>query len=545
MLEKNRLSFIVLIAGVIGIAAYYLGLFTDLTADAGKYATIARHMFESGDLINLKIHGEAYDQKPPLIFWLATLGFKLGGLNNFSYKIFQVLYGFLGIFFTYKLGESLHNKAIGKIAAYFLFFSQFYFLYCMDIHTDLLIQTNVTLAIWQLSEYLKNKKVLNFVLAFVGTGLAILSKGPIGAAVPAFALCTHLILKKDFKQLFHPKWILGILIATIVASPALIGLYNQFGLEGIKFFIWTNNVGRISGEYVNLNNTDLFFYVHNLLYLYAPWAFLLALSVFWGARSFLKAPLKQESYLITGGTLFYFIIISLAKAKSPNYIFIIIPLLTILTAKWTYLLSNKPESKAFKTFRLFQNIYFALLCSFMILLMSYLFPPSKPTYLYLTISIIALCIYIYIQKGHVLEKLLLPSILIIAITNLYISTNIYPLIFSYQAATKATRIYNEMGKPEDSLYNYLYPQYELFFYSKTNAIQLNNTDRIKDVVKKGNAWIYTNNNGLDSLNLLNAPIDTIYELQNKGMNHMGIKFILPKTREESLNKMYLIRINNY
>ncbi len=541
MFEKNRLSILTFLALLLGLAAYYFGLFIDLTGDAGKYAAIARHIVESGDYINLKIHGEAYDQKPPLIFWLATWGFKIGGLNNWSYKIFSVLYAFLGLFFTYKMGESLYNKRTGKIAAFLLGFSQFYFLYCMDIHTDLLLQANVAFAIWQLSEYLKTKKYLNFTLAFAAIGLALMSKGPIGGAVPAFALGTHLILKRDFKQLFHPKWALGILIALVVASPAFIGLLNQFGLEGIKFFFWTNNVGRISGEYVG-ENTDYLFYVHNMLYLYAPWSLLLIGSLFYEFRSISKNPLQQKEYLLLGGIWIYFIIISVAKAKSPNYIFILVPLFSVLTAKWADHFIDLPESKGLKFFRIIQNTSFGLTWVFLIALMTYLFPSWNWQYWTLFVLVAAACFYIFKQKGFIAEKLLLPSVLIIALTNFYLNKHVFPYTFSFQASTKATRMFNEKAGDDEQLYNYLYDQFELFFYGKTNAEQIKDLDQLNEVIHKHGSWIFTTEAGYDSIKqLAPAPIDTVYLLKHRGMNRIGGKFIFPSKRESSLENTYLIK----
>jgi len=50
---------------------------------------------------------------------------------------------------------------------------------------------------------------------------------------------------------------LGIIIALFVVSPSLIHLYKSFGTEGIRFFLITNNFGRISGGYAG-SGTDFF-----------------------------------------------------------------------------------------------------------------------------------------------------------------------------------------------------------------------------------------------------------------------------------------------
>ncbi|WP_163708656.1 ArnT family glycosyltransferase [Mangrovibacterium lignilyticum] len=528
-------------AVLLTVLAYYFGLFIDLTGDAGKYGAIARHVFESGDLINLKIHGEAYDQKPPLLFWLAALGFKLGGLQNWTYKLFPVIYSIAGIYFTAKLGETLYNKHTGKLAVVFLGTSEIYFLFTMDVHTDLILQANVTLAIWQLANYLKTRKALNFIWAFVAIGLAMTSKGPIGAAIPAFALGTHLILKKDFKQLFHQKWLLGIAIAFLIATPAFLGLVNQFGLKGLKFFFITNNLGRITGEYAG-NNTDPFFYLHSLLYLFIPWSTLLIFAIFREFRQIKQEGTNKSEYLTFGGIWIFFIIASISKGKAPHYIFMLIPMFAVICSKWVNILIENKNGKALKIVLYTQNTLYTLLLIFSLITATYLFPPKK---LILVVPlIVALAGYILTLKSNFSYKykLILPGVLLISSLNIYINANVLPKAFSYQASTRAAILYDVNAEEGEKLYNYLYRQYELFFYPKTETIQLYSMERLKENPPAHNFWIFTNQVGLDSIQN-NAQISIIenHPLKNRGMNSAGLQFILPDTRELSLNTMYLIK----
>jgi len=198
------------IAFLLVILGWIFGLFIDLTGDSGLYAAISRQMVESGDWLNLKINGEPYDQKPHLFFWLAGLGIQLFGNSNWAFKLFPFLFGLSSIYFTFRLARLLYNELSGKLAALLAGTSQMFFLYFFDFHTDTVLQAAVTLAIWQLAEYLDNKKPAHFILGFVGIGLAMLTKGPVGAVLPFFFVLIYLLLKKDFRQLFHPKWILGI-----------------------------------------------------------------------------------------------------------------------------------------------------------------------------------------------------------------------------------------------------------------------------------------------------------------------------------------------
>ena len=98
-MQKNRLLIIILsFFFLVGIVNYISGLSIDVTRDAGKYATVAKEVYQNGNLVNLTVHNEPYDQKPPLLFWLGALGFTIGGISNFWFKFpvfILVLFGFL------------------------------------------------------------------------------------------------------------------------------------------------------------------------------------------------------------------------------------------------------------------------------------------------------------------------------------------------------------------------------------------------------------------------------------------------------------------
>lgn len=531
----------VVLALVLVVLAYFLGLFVDTTGDAGKYAAIARNIIESGDFINLKIHGEPYDQKPQLLFWLAALGLKVGGLHNWSFKLFPILYGFSGFWFTFKLGETLYNKNTGKLAALMLATSWVFFLFTMDVHTDLVLQANVTWAIWQLAVFLKTRRTSSFIWAFVAIGLAMVSKGPVGAAVPAFALGAHLLLNKQYKDLFHPRWILGVLIALAIVSPALISLYNQFGMSGLKFFFIENNVGRITGSYVG-NNTDYFFYLHTVLYLVLPWTFLLLYGFYREIGSYFRPSSTNREYFTLGGIWVFVLIASVARGKAPHYIFMLIPMVLVVVARW---INEAFEAKAAKTLRRIlkaQTFIPFLILAFLVLVMGYLFPPSKPIFWALPLGTLALVLVVLKFEKRPQVKLFLPSVLMMATLIVYLNGEALPAAYSYQASTRASRIFNREAQPGEAMYNYLYHQFETYFYSNTKVKRIYSVDDLQ-LDNEHASWVFTTEAGKDSL-LANygwAVLNT-YPLKHKRMTSLTPRFLNPATREQTLEPMYLFKL---
>jgi hypothetical protein len=408
----------------------------------------------------------------------------------------------------------------------------------MDIHTDTPLQAFVTLALWQLFEFIKTRKTRHWFFGFLAIGLAMLSKGPIGAALPAFAVVGHIVLKKDFRFLLHYKWFLGIILSFIVVSPALIGLINQFGWKGIQFFFWDNNVGRITGSYVQANN-DPIFYVHNLIYQFLPWSILFFISVFAEFRMLIIKRFKSAEYFTFAGIWIYFIILNSASSQLPNYVFGIFPLIAVLTAKWIDLALSE-KTKLWKTFIITQNVILVFIWVVIFGISFYLFPkPGFYFWLILFFGILA-TLYVFLTKQNNETRLILPSTIVISLLFFLLNTSSLPYVFSFQAPPKAARYFTDNTNENDVLYNYKYGQYEIFFYSEPQALQLDNFEEMKNVAGKKGNWIFTNPEGLNEINELNFTVDTIIEYQHLYLNRPA-KFILPKTRNESLQPLYLIK----
>ncbi|MDP4935318.1 MAG: hypothetical protein NWR30_11420, partial [Salibacteraceae bacterium] len=108
-----------------------------------------------------------------------------------------------------------------------------------------------------------------------------------------------------------------------------IGLYQQWGFKGLRFYYWTQSFGRITGESEWNNHTGFEFFLHTFLWAFLPWS-LLAI----GAMANKLRQLKQGEYLTLGGFLLPFIALSFSKYKLPHYIFVTFPFLAILTGHY-------------------------------------------------------------------------------------------------------------------------------------------------------------------------------------------------------------------
>ncbi len=529
-----------LILSAIALAAYIAGLFVDVTRDSSKYATVAREIFESGDYIHLKVHGEPYLQKPPMLFWMGALSFHIFGLSNFAFKLPVLLLSFFGLYSVYRLGENLFNKQTGSIAAILLGTSQVYFLYNMDIHTDTVLQSFVTFSLWKLAEFLKTGKTIHAFAGFLGIGLAMLTKGPVGAVVPAFAIAGTLIFSGQTRKLFDFRWYLGVLFVFFLILPALKGLYDQFGWEGIRFYFWTNNFGRISGSYGG-HGSDYFFYFYNLFILFFPWGFLLGASVFFHFRSLVQGRFKSRDWFLFSGIWPLFGILTLSRGKLPNYLLILIPLFSLLTARYVFVALASQERKLYRIFVKFQSAILVVAAILIAALVFWFFPFTKG-WQWILLVVLTLIPLLSLLKGQTrFSRLLTPSLAAAVTFNLFLNLHAAPVIFKDQASVKAAEIFNREAATGDRLFNYNYPSHELFFYSKIPVIQLRNDVTMFKLLNEPGNWILTTEEVVNRMPMNEFPRPDIIPLKHLWINKLTFRYMNPATRELGTDTLYLLR----
>jgi 4-amino-4-deoxy-L-arabinose transferase-like glycosyltransferase len=538
-LKINHNNLINYSIGIFLVLTWFFGLITPITSDAGKYAAISRQIYETGDWINLKIHFEPYLQKPPLIFWITAPFYSIFGPTGFAFKLPVLLYSGIAVYSTYRFTKLFYSKKNAKIAALMLATSEFYFLFHNDIHTDCLLTANVIFSVWQLAEYFKSERLSNMLLAGLGIGLGLISKGPIGVFVPVAATLSHLIYKKQIKLIFNYKMMLGAFVTLLVLAAGLAGIFNQFGREGLEFFFWDNNAGRISGK-IKGGNTDYLFYFHTALYIFLPWAILFFIGLFMEFKTFFKS--KKPELFCLGGIFFYWIIISVAKAKAPHYLMVISPFMAVLTAKWLlYFFENKTSWRMQKTIggiQFFVNIFLWLalfsLCIY--------FFPSKSILFWLAILLLLFLFFLTGKLNNKLKQAVLQSVISIIALNFAINAHLFPQIFTYHSVIPACEVFNEKACEGEMLNTYRTEHRELFFYAKNPGHFLYDSDDLADCLTRKNDWIFTNDEGLREIEQSTARIELIRSFKHRSLSKLTPGFINPATRTQRLTNMYLVKI---
>lgn len=537
---------------------YLIGMFNDvMEVDAAQYATMSREMLEQGNYLQLFDRGQDYLDKPPLLFWVSALSFKIFGISNFTYKLPSVLFSLLGIFATFQLGRRLYNREIGYLAALILASCQAWFMTNNDIRTDTILASCTIVAIWQLFLYLDEQKFIHLVLGSLGVAGAMLTKGPIGIVVPAISIGFYLLVKRDWRNLFNWKWLLLPVLVAICISPFLYGLYQQFDLQpgkiiqgepiqsGVKFYLWTQSFGRITGESVWKDDTTKLFFTHTFLWAFLPWCLLFLVAFWHDTVQLFKARFhfpNPSSALTWAGFIFPFIAFSLSHYKLPHYIFVVFPLAAIATANFVNYLIEHGNTRAQQTFKWIQFFIATLVFGLGITLCTWAFPLTNLFVWFATGVGVVLSFYLVFKARSAFDQIVLPSALAIIVINFLLNVHIYPTLFQFASTNQAGKYLKARGEENFLLSLEKSNGYALNVYSQRTIPNYGTLSELLQHTTDGSFWIFTTEVGHQEIMQSGLKV-----LETKKMEHFHISkltgsFLNPKTREKQIKYRYLMKV---
>ncbi len=546
-MKKTFLYFILFL-----IPVYIIGFGIDIMdIDASQYAEMSREMSNSNSYLHVFELGKDYLDKPPLLFWVTSMSINLFGANNFAYRLPSFLFALFALFSTYRFALLYYKKEIAALAALVLASCQAFFLINHDVRTDTILMSCVIFSVWQLAAWLLHKKTINFVLAFVGIGFGMLAKGPIALIVPILAFGTHFLLTRNFKAIFKWQYLLGIVIIAIVLIPMSIGLYTQFdlhpekivnektGVSGLRFFYWTQSFGRITGESVWNNNSNIFFLFQNMLWSFLPWIVIFTMALFSEFKLLIKQKFKilpNAEWISMGGFTLGYLALGSSKYQLPHYIFVVFPFAAIITAKFLYNLYNEEHLKLRIILEKSHFVVFSLLHIALFILLSYSFP--APIWLIVCYAALLIVYYFYFTKKHIsyyLVKLSVGSFLLI---NLFLNSWVYPALLQYQAGNTIGRFIKQNNLPLANTFIYQEKIWHSIHYYSNEII--NHKDTLSQIIKGD--YIILKEARLNDIINAGKNFDVIYKAPTYGVSRLKIKFLIPSKRGELTDNCIILKI---
>lgn len=526
---------------------YIIGLFVPLMDnDSAHHANIALHMYLTGDYVNLIDHGKDYLDKPHLHFWLAAWSYSVFGVTGFAYKLPSFLFTILGTYSTYRLGKSLYNNEVGKLAALIVTSSFAYILANNDVRMDAILTASVIFATWQLVEWVSTKKVWNAVGAALALALGFCTKGHIAVFTPAIGIFFYILCKRDWRSFYHPQLLLIFFCFAVFIAPVVYCYYLQYNLHpekiirgksgrsGVAFILWKQNFERFQGDSFGADaKNDYFFFFHSFLWAFAPWSVLTFIAFLNRAKSFAN---RKYEWLTIATFAVMALMISFSGFKLPHYLNIIFPASAVLCA--SFLLEGWHGRRALKRLLLTQIIICVLCLLIAGVVNVWAFPATNVLVIVGFILLLLIGVFILRQLNNSLQKIIGASVVTSVLIFFLLNANFYPQLLRYQGGNEMAL---ETKGKVDAKRVYFWPEiYSSSYNFYTSELRKEFTGSI--LQQPSPIWIMADLSRLEQIKQKGFPVLETIEQDDYEITRMQLPFVNPATRKGELTKMILVRV---
>src|SRR5262249_58537196 len=116
----------------------------------GRYAEAGRGMAASGDFVTPQLDGTLFLNKPPLVYWLSAVVFRIAGPTEWA-RLVSIGAAGVALFATCRLGALFYGEAAGLLAGALLATSIGFVLEARTLRPDMVVVATVALALflWQ------------------------------------------------------------------------------------------------------------------------------------------------------------------------------------------------------------------------------------------------------------------------------------------------------------------------------------------------------------------------------------------------------------
>jgi 4-amino-4-deoxy-L-arabinose transferase-like glycosyltransferase len=534
----------------LAIALNFSGLFvTIIEPDGALYASIAKTMVWKSNYADLFVNGQEWLDKPHFPFWAAALSFKIFGINTWAYKLPAILFVMMGAWYTYKFALQVYNKQIALWSVLILLTAQHLVISNNDVRAEPYLTGLIIASVYYFYKAQGQRWFWNIILGALFAACAVMTKGIFAVIPVAGAIFGHLIITKQWKLMFHARWLLAIVAGCIFILPELWCLYMQFDIHpekvvfgrtnvsGLKFFFWDSQFGRFFNDGpIKKANGDPSFFLHTTLWAFLPWSILLYIGIVQFFRNKGLQVKHKEWYSICGAGL-TFLIFSLSKFQLPHYITIIFPFFAILTAQYFYGLDRKSE-QVIKFIQLFIITVMVLIIG----LLHYFFKPENTSVLMLAILVatVALGILVcYRIQGR--YQILYMTCVAAFFVNLYFNLAFYPKLVQYQADSMAAfyiNTHNTARLPVIQIENGT--SYAMDFYLNQTAASY--VLEGQEPLPKGPYLLFGDKDAIDQLKQKGLVVQPIKSFERFRITLLKKKFLNSATRQEVVQTSELVLV---
>jgi 4-amino-4-deoxy-L-arabinose transferase-like glycosyltransferase len=538
--SEFRISWLVITAAAL---VNFSGLnITILEPDGALYAGIAKTMVQTGNYLDLYADGHAWLDKPHFPFWMMALSYHLFGFTTWAYKLPAILWLMVGAYYTYRFAAKLYNEQTARWAVCILLTAQHLVLSNNDVRAEPYLTGMIIASVYHFYRSSEKGPWYHLPAGALFAAFAVMTKGmfaliPIGSAIGG-----HLLITRQWKQVFHLRWLLAAILIGVFITPELYSLYRQFdqhpelevfgqkGVSGIRFFFWDSQFGRFMNTGPIRGEGDPFFFLHTLLWAFLPW------SLFLYAAFFRRG---WKEYYCLCGALVTFVLFSLSRFQLPHYLNILFPFFAIITAQYLLALKEPDGTKFYRVaLKTIIIIMFVAIAGLTILYR----PQFNVSYLIVAIMLIGAFVILPQRLGEGRKVILFYRACIATfILNLFLNWMWYPDMMQYQSGSTAARYANKELKDQPISFwkvnSYAFPYYLDAPVLRYDSLQLQNAASIAPVM------LFTEPGEADALRRIGYRCEMVKSFPHFYVSKLDLPFVNYVTRQQALGRRCLLRVS--
>ena len=258
-------------------SAFSPGLQDD--ADA-THAEAAREMYVTHDFVTLKVNGNRYLEKAPLLYWLVALSYSVFGVNEFATRLPTAL----AMLTMMLLAMAWARRAFGERASVYsgmmVTTCAGYYLFTRILIPEAILSACIAGSFYCFLTALEDDTPWRWYGGYACLALAVLTKGLLALVVVGFAMLVFLVASGTWREWRRFRMVTGVILFFAIAAPwhVLAGIRNP----GFFWFYFVNEhfmrfLGKRIPKDYNKQEDSLYWSLH-LVWLF-PWSLYLPVVV--------------------------------------------------------------------------------------------------------------------------------------------------------------------------------------------------------------------------------------------------------------------------
>ncbi|MFJ5382354.1 glycosyltransferase family 39 protein [Cupriavidus sp. CER94] len=311
-----------------------------LRPDEGRYAEISREMFVTGDWVTIRYNALKYFEKPPFHMWVTTIAYELFGVGDWQARLCVALSGIVGLGVTMLATARWFGCRAGLLAGLVMLAMPMWSVAGHFNSLDMTLSGALAcvlgcMLLAQHPDTPPGARRAWMLACWVAMGVAILTKGLVGIALPGLVLVVYTLLTRDlglWRRLHLPTGILAMLVVTV----PWFWLISTKNPEFPHFFFIHEHWDRYTST-VHARKGSVWYFVPLLLAGMLPWLGLVPRM--WevvrdraGAQRGAGGKPFQPALMSLVWFAAIFVFFSMSGSKLPGYIVPVFPALAILAA---------------------------------------------------------------------------------------------------------------------------------------------------------------------------------------------------------------------